>query len=333
MRTSTDFSGRCSLLRIKTPDYLPRASACVDEAAAMVERLLELEIAYWHQGNVYFDPLKFPGFGKLYGLDMSRWPAKRRRFHRDTYPGIQWNLGDFILWHGYREGDPVSWNTPIGRGGPPGTSRTRAWSPAISRRPSRSTAAASTTSTATTTIPSPSSNRSGPIPWPASGCTATTSSSAAKRCPRAGGTSSTPTTSSAGDYNAAEIRFFLIDGHYREKLDYTEKAMKSAAEKLRGIRRRVRAIEERAGRAVPFEDDRTRKIGEIFGNHMDQDLEVKDAFDGLSRELEALSPAELEARGGSRLDRDPAEDRRGPERDLRTPARGVSVIRRRTVPG
>ena len=76
--TEENFEGfirEMRLLRIKTPDYLPRASACVDEAAAMAERLLALGIAYRHQGNVYFDPLKFPGFGKLYGLDMSRWPA------------------------------------------------------------------------------------------------------------------------------------------------------------------------------------------------------------------------------------------------------------------
>ena len=36
----------------------------------------------------------------------------------DTYPGIQWNLGDFILWHGYREGDSLYWDTVIGRGRP-----------------------------------------------------------------------------------------------------------------------------------------------------------------------------------------------------------------------
>ena len=101
------FLREMDLLRIKTPDYLPLASDHVEEAAAMIERLLELKIAYRHGGNVYFDPLKFPGFGKLYGLDMSRWPAGKRRFHRDTYPGTQWNLGDFILWHGYREGDKV----------------------------------------------------------------------------------------------------------------------------------------------------------------------------------------------------------------------------------
>ena len=49
---------------------------------------------------------------------MSRWPKEKRRFRRDTYPGRRWNLGDFILWHGYREGDAVFWDTEIGRGRP-----------------------------------------------------------------------------------------------------------------------------------------------------------------------------------------------------------------------
>ncbi len=34
---------------------------------------------------------------------------------------------------------------------------------------------------------------------------------------------------------------------------------------------------------------------------MDQDLAVKDAFDGLSRELEALNPAELEPEAAAAL--------------------------------
>ncbi len=63
-------------------------------------------------------PLKFPGFGKLFGLDMSKWPKKKVRFHKDTYPGVQWNLGDFILWHGYKDGEKAYWDTGIGRGRP-----------------------------------------------------------------------------------------------------------------------------------------------------------------------------------------------------------------------
>jgi hypothetical protein len=49
-------------------------------------------------------------------------------------------------------------------------------------------------------------------------------------------------------YTAAEIRFFLSYGHYREKLSYTEKAMESAAEKLRRLRGQVKKGAGRASR-------------------------------------------------------------------------------------
>ena len=113
-----EFLGEMALLKMKPPDYMPKASESVNEAVQIIEQLLRHKIAYWHKGNVYFDPLKFPRFGKLYGLDMSKWPEKKVRFHKDTYPGIQWNLGDFILWHGYKKGEEAYWDTSIGRGRP-----------------------------------------------------------------------------------------------------------------------------------------------------------------------------------------------------------------------
>jgi cysteinyl-tRNA synthetase len=105
-------------LRIKPPTYIPRSSTSVEEAVQLIMALLEKGYAYWDGGDIFYDPLKFKGFGRLYGLDMSRWPKKKRHFRKDTYPGVQWNLGDFILWHGYKAGDPVYWDTEIGRGRP-----------------------------------------------------------------------------------------------------------------------------------------------------------------------------------------------------------------------
>jgi len=105
-------------LRIKPPTYVPRSSTSVDQAVQLIIALLEKGYAYWDGGNVFYDPLKFRDFGRLYGLDMSRWPKKKRHFRKDTYPGVQWNLGDFILWHGYRPGDPFFLDTEIGRGRP-----------------------------------------------------------------------------------------------------------------------------------------------------------------------------------------------------------------------
>ncbi len=110
------------LLKIKVPDYTIRASTVVDQAAKLTATLVKKGLAYWrrHEGaeNAYFDPLKFKGFGKLARVDMNKWPKKKRRFHKDTYPGTPWNRGDFILWHGCKKGDSACWETEIGKGRP-----------------------------------------------------------------------------------------------------------------------------------------------------------------------------------------------------------------------
>ncbi len=109
------------LLRIKVPNYMVRASASVRQAAELVKTLTERSIAYWypHNGriNAYFEPSKFDGFGKLAHIDINNWPKRRRRFHKDTYPGTPWTRGDFIIWHGCKRGD-VCWDTEVGRGRP-----------------------------------------------------------------------------------------------------------------------------------------------------------------------------------------------------------------------
>ncbi len=105
-------------LRIKLPERIPRSSTSVEQAVHLIQKLLEKSYAYRYKGNIFFDPLKFKGFGKLFRLDMNKWPKTRKRFKRDTYPGRRWNLGDFILWHGCKRGDEVCWDTQIGKGRP-----------------------------------------------------------------------------------------------------------------------------------------------------------------------------------------------------------------------
>jgi len=112
------FNEESALLRIKPPTHNPRSSTSVDKAVEIIKELLNNGIAYWHKGDVYFDPLKFNGFGKLYGLDMSLWPKKKKRFKKDTYPGMRWNLGDFILWHGCGVGEKVCFDQELGSGRP-----------------------------------------------------------------------------------------------------------------------------------------------------------------------------------------------------------------------
>ena len=69
-------------LRIKRPDYSVRASTIVDQAVKLIKDLLDKGIAYkyLYQGreNIYYDPVKFPGFGKLAHLNMKNWPKHKR---------------------------------------------------------------------------------------------------------------------------------------------------------------------------------------------------------------------------------------------------------------
>jgi cysteinyl-tRNA synthetase len=281
------------LLRIRIPDHLPRASACVAEAAEMIEGLLARKAAYRHRGNVYFDPLKFPGFGKLYGLDMSRWPAGKRRFHRDTYPGNRWNLGDFILWHGYREGDSPDWDTAIGRGRP-------AWNiqdPSMVASHFQETLSFYCGGIDNIyrhhdySIAVLESLR--PYPMARFWLHGHHLFIAGKKMSKSRGNILYTDDLLARGYTAAEIRFFLIAGHYRESLAYTERAMQAAAEQLREIRGRVRALGARAGRASPVADGMSRRVEALFRSGMDRDLQVKEAIDDISGELAAVSPAAL----------------------------------------
>jgi cysteinyl-tRNA synthetase len=287
------FLQEMGLLRIKTPDYLPLASDHVDQAAAMIERLLELKIAYWHRGNVYFDPLKFPGFGKLYGLDMSRWPTGKRRFHRDTYPGTQWNLGDFILWHGYREGDRVFWDTPIGRGRP-------SWNiqdPSMVGNQFQETLSIYCGGIDNLyrhhdySLAILESLR--PYPMARFWLHGEHLLVEGRKMSKSRGTVYYTDDLLAQGYTAAEIRFFLIYGHYREKLSFSDRGMKSAAEKLRRFRMQVCEIERRVKGSAPLEDDRAREMRGAFQGHMDRDLEVRSAVDALFREVEAVKPNDL----------------------------------------
>jgi cysteinyl-tRNA synthetase len=112
------FFNEAKLLKIKLPNPVPRSSTSIEQSAILINKLLDTGYAYRYKGDIFFDALKFKDFGKLYRIDMRRWPKKRIRFKKDTYNGRRWNLGDFILWHGYKDRDIITWDTKIGKGWP-----------------------------------------------------------------------------------------------------------------------------------------------------------------------------------------------------------------------
>ncbi|MEW6570013.1 MAG: class I tRNA ligase family protein [Nitrospirota bacterium] len=293
------FIQEMKLLRMKIPDYLPRASECVEEAVDIIEQLLKRKIAYWHRGNVYFDPLKYPGFGRLYGLDLSKWPSKKRRFHKDTYPGMQWNLGDFVLWHGYKEGDRFYWNTRIGKGRP-------AWNiqdPSMIIKYFNEILSIYcggidnlyrhhdyTMAILESVLAYPVSRY-----WLHCHHLYIDGHKMSKR---KGNVLYTDMLQKEG-YNISEIRFFLIYGHYRERLNYTRKGMHATANELKWLKYRVNKISKKARSAQGTVKGIAQKLRKVFSERMDDDLNVKGAFEGLRKIISDFDISETGSREAS----------------------------------
>ena len=100
-------------LRLKKPDYLPRATEHIPEMVALVKKLLEKGYAYEKEGAIYFSIAKFPSYGKLAGIDLSG-IKPGARIDVDEY--AKDDVRDFALWKEEKEG--VCWNTELGRGRP-----------------------------------------------------------------------------------------------------------------------------------------------------------------------------------------------------------------------
>jgi cysteinyl-tRNA synthetase len=296
-----EFIREMKLLRMNTPDYLPKASESINEAVEIIERLLELKVAYWYKGNVYFDPLKFPDFGKLYGLDMSRWPEKKRRFHKDTYPGMQWNLGDFILWHGYREGDKYYRDMRIGKGRP-------AWNiqdPSMISKHFNETLSIYCGGLDNLfrhhdyTLAILESVRPYPMARFWLHCHHLYVNGQ-KMSKSKGNILYTDTLQRQG-YDMTEIRFFLIYGHYREGINYSDKQIQLIVDKLRMFKKAIKKIEKQADKKIDCDTIIAEKIRKTFTEKMDTDLDVKGAFDGLYEIICDIRADELGAGEASRI--------------------------------
>ena len=83
----------------------------------LVSKLVEKGVAYKSDdGSVYFNVRKFPGYGKLAHIDFDH-QQTGARCAADEYD--KENVGDFALWKAWEESDgPVGWDSPWGRGRP-----------------------------------------------------------------------------------------------------------------------------------------------------------------------------------------------------------------------
>lgn len=101
-------------LNVRRPTSEPRATGNVPEMLAMIQTLLDKGMAYQGKnGDVYYDVSKFDGYGKLSGRKLD----ELRAGERVAVDEVKDDPLDFVLWKAVKPGEPA-WDAPWGQGRP-----------------------------------------------------------------------------------------------------------------------------------------------------------------------------------------------------------------------
>jgi cysteinyl-tRNA synthetase len=102
------------LLGIGRPDSEPLATETVPEIVSMIEALIEREHAYESGGDVYFRVRSFDGYGKLSNRD----PGEMDQGEEAGTQSLKESQLDFALWKAKKSGEDTAWESPWGPGRP-----------------------------------------------------------------------------------------------------------------------------------------------------------------------------------------------------------------------
>jgi len=293
-RNEAAFLKELKILKIKIPDFTIKASSAVDQAVHLIKILEEKGYAYSHKHtgreNVYFDPLKFSGFGKLAKLDMTKWPKKKRLFHKDTYPGTPWNKGDFILWHGCQDTDNVCWDTEIGRGRP-------AWNIQDAAIITKHLGFQVDVACGgidnlvrhhdyTLAISESISGKNLANYWLHGGHLYV---EGAKMSKSKGNIYFLEDLMAKG-FSADHVRFFLIYGQYKRRMNFTFKKLLETSRRLDSLKKMVEKLKKaEASHSTDKAGALVKSLISGFKDNMNNDLDVKGAFDDLYEKVAELS--------------------------------------------
>ncbi|MGQ9866764.1 MAG: cysteine--tRNA ligase [Pseudanabaenaceae cyanobacterium] len=103
-------------LNIQPADVSPKATEYVGEMIALIEGLIAKGYAYAAGGDVYYAVQRFPRYGQLSGRQLQDMQAGASGRVDEAEPHKRYPL-DFALWKGAKPGEPA-WDSPWGPGRP-----------------------------------------------------------------------------------------------------------------------------------------------------------------------------------------------------------------------
>ena len=103
-------------LGLGRPDHEPKATETIPEIVALIEELIERDLAYPAGGDVYFRVDRYPEYGVLSGrLDED---SVRNPSEEEEQSSLKESPRDFALWKAHKEDEDTSWGSPWGPGRP-----------------------------------------------------------------------------------------------------------------------------------------------------------------------------------------------------------------------
>ncbi|MEV4150196.1 cysteine--tRNA ligase [Amycolatopsis sp. NPDC049691] len=244
------------------PSINPRATGHVTQMVELMERLIESGHGYVADGDVYFSVKSFDEYGKLSGqvledVQQGETPTRGKRDPRD-----------FTMWKSAKPGEP-SWPTPWGHGRP-------GWHLECSAMATAYLGAEFDIHGGGIDLVFPhheneraQSNAAGDAFARFWLHNAWVTMSGEKMSKSLGNTVSIP--SMLERYRAPELRYYLVQPHYRSTIEYSDGALSEAAQGYRRIEtflRRAAQSGEVALGTIPAE----------FANALDDDLATPQAF-------------------------------------------------------
>ena len=267
-RNQRAFTWAYDAVGCRPPDIEPRATGHIPEMIVLIRRLIEGGHAYPGGGDVYFDVHSYPEYGALSGqrLDQMR-PAE----DADDVAAKR-DPRDFTLWKGAKPGEPF-WETPWGPGRP-------GWHLECSAMSTKYLGTAFDIHGGGMDLIFPhheneiaQSRAAGDgfaRYWMHNGLLGLAGEKMSKSLGN-----SLLVTDVLRRVRAPELRYYLVQAHYRSLLEYSEDALEEAAAAYQRIERFVvRASEVLMG----ADDDGAPGLPTSFRSAMDEDLAVPAAL-------------------------------------------------------
>jgi cysteinyl-tRNA synthetase len=272
-RNQRAFTWAYDALGCRPPDIEPRATGHIPEMIVLIRRLIGGDHAYQGGGDVYFDVHSYPGYGALSG---QRLEAMRPAEDADDTPGMdsaKRDPRDFTLWKAAKPGEP-SWETPWGPGRP-------GWHLECSAMSTKYLGSSFDIHGGGMDLIFPhheneiaQSRAAGDgfaRYWLHNGLLGLAGEKMSKSLGN-----SLLVTDVLRRVRAPELRYYLVQAHYRSLLEYSEDALEEAAAAYQRIERFVlRASEALMGAA---EGDGAPGVPVSFRSAMDEDLAVPAAL-------------------------------------------------------